>query len=838
MNPKIPQKFSFKENPYLIFSQEKNSHLSTNFCSNFPQLSKCGISRDKSIKEHLITNYDSKTSIYSNLSRSLKTITLNSKFYSNYIGSYSTFTQEHSFKTPRVKKYPLLKNKAYLSIKMQPLTSRDSSNEKIFSTTDRTNSIFLSFLKETKSVKKFIEKKPYGFKYGKTKIRFDRLKTDDSFTAGKDFGELCEKNLFESKFLEKLGLKKIDMNNCYEEKEKNFKFFCEYIKKTDELKDIFSLKNLHRNLIFNGRTAIKKENMEFNLDIYPLCFKFFSLDDNNKEKESQKLYFPFILMPLFYLLDFTSFKVLLSEIIIFNKTKNHFEYIKENLLVRTVKKYFIYISNSLKNKIGYLDDITYNKKETIFSLIYDWIVTTHSLNEDDEEENIDNNLNNNFINNYRCYKLKIVLPKIKFVVNNLNIKINKLLNKHIIANLLRNKFNKWEKFIFFDLFSSKRFRIITNLIMMNKYYKIPSKKIKLNKNYKVHNKDYEFFLTQIGENYSIFYTFIPHIVLILFGTKEKKFQKINLNLKESINLYKFGQKWGMINTLFKCMFFDKMKNKIFFKFELLEDDKIEIINSIKEENSKISNSQKILNLDSEINLNNNFIKKVLAESSMREKERYKLQTRYKDRMYEISLLNCSLLNIDVTQDNAEHKYYIVPRNILNGIFSIKDINKIFDFSYKDISLMGKYIGENSQSILTAKESNNIAEEKKMIEEADIENEKSANEMNNSEESENQENKISIEQNSLNVLQNFEIIQRNNTAKIEVKKEIKIESGKSIKNYEKKYSSKYVFPKGLYLGRSEKKRVSIANKNELNQNRLENMNRYFIKRRTVNLKNYN
>ena len=191
------------------------------------------------------------------------------------------------------------------------------------------------------------------------------------------------------------------MNNCYEEKEKNFKFFCEYIKKTDELKDIFSLKNLHRNLIFNGRTAIKKENMEFNLDIYPLCFKFFSLDDNNKEKESQKLYFPFILMPLFYLLDFTSFKVLLSEIITFNKTKNHFEYIKENLLVRTVKKYFIYISNSLKNKIGYLDDITYNKKETIFSLIYDWIVTKYSLNEEDEEkENKNSNLKNEAINDF------------------------------------------------------------------------------------------------------------------------------------------------------------------------------------------------------------------------------------------------------------------------------------------------------------------------------------------------------------------------------------------------------------------------------------------------------
>ena len=835
MNPKIPQKFSFKENPYLIFSQEKNSHLSTNFCSNFPQLSKCGISRNKSIKEHLITNYDSKTSIYSNLSRSLKTITLNSKFYSNYIGSYSTFTQEHSFKTPRVKKYPLLKNKAYLSIKLQPLTSRDSSNEKIFSTTDRTNSIFLSFLKETKSVKKFIEKKPYGFKYGKTKIRFDRLKTDDSFTAGKDFGELCEKNLFESKFLEKLGLKKIDMNNCYEEKEKNFKFFCEYIKKTDELKDIFSLKNLHRNLIFNGRTAIKKENMEFNLDIYPLCFKFFSLDDNNKEKESQKLYFPFILMPLFYLLDFTSFKVLLSEIIIFNKTNNRFEYIKENLLINIVKKYIDYNSNSLKNKNGYLDDITYNKKETIFSLIYDWIVTTHSLNEDDEEENTDNNLNNNFINNYRCYKLKIVLPKIKFVVNNLNIKINKLLNKHIIANLLRNKFNKWEKFIFFDLFSSKRFRIITNLIMMNKYYKIPSKKIKLNKNYKVHNKDYEFFLTQIGENYSIFYTFIPHIVLILFGTKEKKFQKINLNLKESINLYKFGQKWGMINTLFKCMFFDKMKNRIFFKFELLEDDKIEIINSIKEENSKISNSQKILNLDSEINLNNNFIKKVLAESSMREKERYKLQTRYKDRMYEISLLNCSLLNIDVTPDNAEHKYYIVPRNILNGIFSINDINKILNTNCKDISLMGKYIGENIKDILTAKESNNISEEQDMIDGADIIDDPSKKDTPKREKS--VKRQASLNPNVFNRVKTFQEIQHNNILKQEINKEEIIENVNNKNRMKKKFSDKYTFPKGIVITRTEKKRVSITNLNELKQRRFDNISRDIIRRRTLNLKNF-
>ena len=87
--------------------------------------------------------------------------------------------------------------------------------------------------------------------------------------------------------------------------------------------------------------------MEFDLKIYSLCFKFFTLGVNNNKKESQKLYFPFTLMPLFYLLDFTSFKVLLSEIITFNKNDNCFEYIKEHLLINIVKKYIDYISNSL-----------------------------------------------------------------------------------------------------------------------------------------------------------------------------------------------------------------------------------------------------------------------------------------------------------------------------------------------------------------------------------------------------------------------------------------------------------------------------------------------------------
>ena len=829
MKSKIIKQFSLKKNPYLLFSNEKNLHTLRNSFFNIPKSSTYRNTYNKNDRK--LTTYNRPNSALLPVSKSLKSITLSSQIYSNYIGYYSNLTQIHSFKNPRFDQYPLRKNKDFLAIKFRPSTARESNNKKLSLLDNKTNSEIKNNIKEDKTAKKPVEKKLLNFKYNVIKSRNDKLNTYNSYKTGKDFGELCDINLFEGKFLKKIGLKKVDMNNLFEEKQKNFNFFFEYIQRFDHLKNIFKEDNYHRNTKFSGRTSIKKENMEFKLDIYSLCFKFFYLG-NNKEKESQRLYFPFILMPLFYLLDFTSFKVLLSEIIIFNKTKSCFEYIKENLLINILIKYINYISNSLKNKNGYINNITYNKKETVYPLIFDWIVTASSLNEDDEENT---NIKSNSRNNYRCFKLKIVLPKIKFVVDNLNIKINKLLNKHIISNLLKNKFKKWELYIFFDLFTTKRFKIITNLIMLNKYYEIGLKKIKLNKNYKVQNKDYEFFLTHIEDNYSKYYTFIPFIILIVFGKKNKKFQKINLNMKESINLVKFGKKWGMINTLFKCMFFDKTKDKIFFKFELLEDNDNELYKDITERNNQNNNYLKTENLNDKINSND-------INDIINEKEKNKIPIKYKDKMYEILLLDFTLQKIIITPKDSENKYYTIPQNILNGIFTKKDVNKIFNTSYTDISLVAKYIGENCNLILTAKESDNIAAEKKMIEEADIENEKSLNEMNNSEESENQENKISIEQNSLNVLQNFEIIQRNNTAKIEVKKEIKkeikIESGKSIKNYEKKYSSKYVFPKGLYLGRSEKKRVSIANKNELNQNRLENMNRYFIKRRTVNLKNYN
>ena len=820
----------FKENTHHTFFNEKNSPKNIDSFLNFPELSNYGITSIQKTQTGQLSSYNKHSSLLTSISKSLKTMTINSKNYRNYIGFHSNLTKEHFFKTIQSDKVEesnehLIKKKNYLSIKLEPLSFKDSKKGNISFTNDKSNSLFLTRIKETEEGKKFKEKL-----FDKTKSGFNRIKFDKIIKTEKDFKELCEKNLFESKFLEKIGLKKIDMDNCFEEKQKNYKFFCEYIKKVDEFKDIFREENFHRNIKFNERTAVKKENMEFNLHIYSLCLKFFPLG-NNKEKESQKLYFPFILMPLFYLLDFTSFKVLLSEIITFNKSNNCFEYIKEFLLFNIVKKFVYYIFNSLKNNEEYINNITYNKKETVYPLIYDWIVSKNYLNEDEEEE--DNiNINSNFDKNYRCFKLKIVLPKIKFSIDNINIKITKFLNKNIIAYLLRNNFKEWGKFIFFDLFSTKKFKIIINLIMLNKYYQIPLKKIKLNKIYKVQNKYYEFFLTQIDQNYSIYYTFIPLTILIIFGEKDKKFQKIILSLKESITLIKNEKNCGMVNTLFKCMFLDRKNNRIFFKLELFEDYKNEINKVIKEENKKNNDD-----------INSDNIKKVQTlNSSFREKRKDKMQTRYKDKIYEISLLDCSFHKINITSSNSEDKYYIVPQNILIDILNLKNINKLFNTNYTDIPLMAKYIGENSQSILSAEESNYASEEKKMIDKSDIGSDKLKNdEYKNALSNEIFEKAISTNQNAFNKLQTFNIFQSKNMVNKEAKKtknEEKLnDENKNIK-VEKRLSNKYVFPKEIFIASSEKRRVSITNLNDLNQIRSDNINRDIIKKKTFILKKYN
>ena len=79
----------------------------------------------------------------------------------------------------------------------------------------------------------------------------------------------------------------------------------------------------------------------------------------------------------------------------------------------------------------------------------------------------------------------------------------------------------------------------------------------------------------------------------------------------------------------------------------------------------------------------------------------------------------------------------------------------------------------------------------------------------------------------NGLNTFQINEKNNA----IKKEEKIDKVK----IDKRFSKKYVFPRGIYFSKTYKKRVSITNLKELNQNRFEKVNGEILRRLTLNIK---
>ena len=263
-----------------------------------------------------------------------------------------------------------------------------------------------------------------------------------------------------------------------------------------------------------------------------------------------------------------------------------------------------------------------------------------------------------------------------------------------------------------------------------------------------------------------------------------------------------------MNTLFKCMYLDTMKNKIFFKFDSLEDDNNELYKVVIEENSKNNT------LNKKLNIINNLGKKITGKNAtIRDKERDNFQTKYKDNNFEISLLNCTLLKINITSNKSENKYYVIPSNILKNIFSIKDENKIFNTNCTDISIMGRCIGENSKAILIAKEADITSQEQEINKKANIKDELYKYESMLNEQ-------MSRQHSGYNKLKTAQLFQNN-------------------ANFFKKETNKEenLFNQFLNdLNVNSKKKVSISNVNELKKSRIESGERKSQKRRTTKKKN--
>ena len=150
-----------------------------------------------------------------------------------------------------------------------------------------------------------------------------------------------------------------------------------------------------------------------------------------------------------------------------------------------------------------------------------------------------------------------------------------------------NNFENWEEKVLCELFLNKKFRNIMNSMastnqtlnisfITKKIFidKEENKENRENKKYILNKTKYEFFITNTQNDFSHFLYYSPYSVLVLYGKEKGKkfFSHIQLNIKESINLHKYSNFWGYINTLNKCLTIDKINQKVYLDLKILEKD--------------------------------------------------------------------------------------------------------------------------------------------------------------------------------------------------------------------------------------------------------------------------
>ena len=572
-----------------------------------------------------------------------------------------------------------------------------------------------------------IKEMPYGFKYKDTRIIYDKNKIQSTIFSNEENNNLYNNitNIKESFNSQKTKSKKGKKFPTKKEKEKEknstFKFFFEgdfleqnksLLKKTkkrefvlkneeaiDYLNDLYEIcKNIEK---FNARDSVRqikydlkkyyhRQDFSFEISIQSLCLKFYKQDNKGiiKEIKPQKLFLPFTYLLFFYLLDFETFKFFLSEIIIYNEEKNQME-INQKEIRDLLVKYKKYIQFNLgpffnKEKKEKFDNyekyekITYNCHERSYLKIYDWIIHMNS-NHENENENVEESLGNKNI----MYKVKMILPMIKYNLITKKLIIKKYIHKNIITDLLKSRLDKWEEKILCDLFFNKKFRYIMNSIFSQSQKEFQPKnkqKIYLDRidyNQNILNKyKYEFFITDAKKEHSKYYYISSYKILLFYGrTNDKFFYDKQMNIKECINLNKFSIFWGYVNTIIKCLHIDKSEKKAFFDFKILENSPTKFFKLKLEEGFDINENDKttIENLKNFYNMGY-------------------IPYRKEELLIDMYLINLILVQPSIVRLNLEINNYKIPKELLNIITTEK--NAFFN--------MHNYISQFSKHILSNK----------------------------------------------------------------------------------------------------------------------------------------
>ena len=518
----------------------QNNHLAIKTYNNFNY----HLALNENESKHMNTESD----IFSSrLQKNMKELILNGKKYNSYIKKYTDLTQEYSFKIPQYDDYPIKKNEDF--IKIGETIQTNSSSFYLTSSSFRKQRPFSSNLKSFPHITNDYSTSRNG-KIGKKFIDFEPLyslinnekeKEKEKIMDNYD-GVLSQKN--KEKFIDIL------FNFCVS---------------MPKLKDHFFKKE--SNSFIKAKTDIGY--YETQLICESLCLKF----KNINLKKEHYLYFPFYYMPLYYLLSFHNFKLFVSNTIKYDYDKREFIF-NDYEMKNVIYCFFKLIKKKFKD-IEYMKNINYNVNENTFKLKYDWIV-----NQEEDDMGL--------------YEVEIILPNIKFIINELKTSFIKTLPKNLLIELLSNSFENWDKMLNQELNLTLTFRNIINEITNNKIenhinqiYNLSEHTFHSNKN------EYTFFFTDnLNNSYYQLVTF--YTVLILYGEKFQFFKKFILNYSETKNLKKMNKVWSDVETINKCLFMNRSNGELILKLDLLSniDDKfIEIIKKsgfeIKSENKKV-----------------------------------------------------------------------------------------------------------------------------------------------------------------------------------------------------------------------------------------------------------
>lgn len=460
-------------------------------------------------------------------------------------------------------------------------------------------------------------------------------------------------------------------------KEKNILFLLSEIK---HISDNLNNNIYNKKITFNINSHFRK-NFNIKLEIKSMCLEFKKLklneNENNNGKSKQKLYLPFNFLPLFYILDFISFKCFLSEVIIYNSAENKFSLNNEKLntvlkkYIENAQKYFInYSVIKEKNRTNIFHEITYNENENKFKTDFDWIIY------DNKRDNYNN----------KMFKLSIIFPMIKFNICEYKIRIRKYINKELMIQLLKKQFSNWNKYILFCLFIIKKFRLLMNNVLLHRCDLYENKKIYLddinnikeNKKSNSSNIIYDFFITKIESSITNYFYFLPNTVIMtyLINKKEFKTKIIQLSIKETGIIRRVSKLLSINNIITRCIHISRETNKASLRLDLFDNVSDDFIKLLEKENEirLEKEKEKVLEKSKEnINLKNIKMNKNIKIGSNENENviKYKID----GNEVNVILREPKIINIRALRDKIELLYLDIPEVMLESILDNNDNSK-------------------------------------------------------------------------------------------------------------------------------------------------------------------